>query len=102
MTNRWELSNDVKEKYTPIIVEFINKLESEEPGKPLELNLSNTELNPYTLVELLKNIGYEKIDEDSNGWQFDFWITLQKENNKSLSVSGTGIVFELKLSEHID
>lgn len=100
--NRWELTEEVKEKYTPIIREFIRKLESNNPKdeeKRLEMDLSGTELNPFTLEKLLENLGYEQTEQDNNGWQFDFWITMQKDECKDLSIKGTGITFELKLSE---
>jgi len=97
--NRWELTEEVKEKHTTIIQEFINKIESAKEESINEvMNLSNTELNPFTLVKLLEHLGYEQIEQTDNGWQFDFWITMEKDGCKSLSVHGTGIIFELKLS----
>lgn len=100
--SRWQLKKEVKEKFTPIIEEFIHQVETIDPLSDtplLEIDLSDTELNPYTLETLLEGLGYEKTDHDSNGWQYDFWVTMQKDGCKSLSVNGTGATFELKLSE---
>jgi len=95
----WALTDEVKERFTPIIQEFIDKIETmdyvdEESG----LNLSDTELNGYTLWKLLEDLGYEQTELDHNGWQMDFWIRFEKEGFKTLSVDGTGITFELALN----
>ncbi|WCF11432.1 hypothetical protein NDS46_31230 (plasmid) [Paenibacillus thiaminolyticus] len=102
MANRWTLTDEVKEKFMPVIQEFISKLESmkpEESSELLEIDLSDTELNPFTLVILLESIGYEQTNQNDNGWQMDYWITMCKEGFKPLLVKGTGITFELRLSE---
>lgn len=100
--SRWILKNEVKEKYLPIVKEHINKIENynlEEMDRyDVELDLSDTELNPYTLGELLKELGYEKVDVDRNGWEMDFWIKYKKSGCLPIQVRGTGITFELFLS----
>jgi len=98
--NRWKLEDEVKKKYTPIIQEFINNLEaSSSIDELMEIDLSDTELNPHTLEELLKDLGYEQANRSDNGWQLDFTITMKKDNFKPLSINGIGIIFELNLSE---
>lgn len=94
--SKWALTDDMRKKFIPIIQEFINKVEAVEfPDESLEL--TDTELNPYTLGLLLEEFGYEKVDIDENGWQMDFWITFEKEGYKTLTIEGTGITFEFKL-----
>lgn len=97
MTNRYNLTKEVQEMYTPIIKEFIQQVE-EHPNEHLTIDLSDTKLNPSTLIELLETFGYENTNQEDNGWQFDFWITMEKENSVPLSVEGTGITFELRLT----
>ncbi|TVX85976.1 hypothetical protein [Paenibacillus agilis] len=102
MTNRWQLTEGVKEKFLPIVQGFINKLEASNPDEEenlLEVDLSGTELNPFTLQELLESLGYKKGDADTNGWEMDFWIPMNKEGFKTLSVDGTGMIFALYLRE---
>lgn len=100
--NRWTLTDEVKEKCLPIIQGFIDKLEAMNPDEQeelLEIDVSDTGLNPHTLQELLESLGYEKTNYDDNGWQMDFWITMEKSGFKPLSIDGTGIIFELFLRE---
>lgn len=100
--NRYQLNEKVKELYLPIIKEHINKIENlnleEEIPYDVELDLSDSPLNPYTLWEMLEELGYERVDQDKNGWQMDFWIYFKKENCENLVVRGCGITFELILS----
>ncbi|MEC2266445.1 hypothetical protein [Bacillus subtilis] len=98
----WVLTDEVKDQYTPIVQEFIDKVEAANPQDTeelLEIDLSGTVLNPYTLEQLLKNLGYESSEHNYNGWQMDYWITMSKDGAKPLDINGTGITFELKLSE---
>lgn len=112
--SRWNLTDEVKEKHLPAIMNLIQKLEQQdeetiegmyeesEEYKELTLDLSDTELNPYTLEKLLESLGYQQGDRDSNGWQFDFWVNMWKEGANDIVISGTGITFELKLSPRTD
>lgn len=94
--NRYELTEKVKEKFTPIVEEFIKKAEEKEFADDL-LELTGTELNPYTAWKLLEEFGYNKDDIDTNGWEMDFWITMKKDGFTDISIRGTGITFELNL-----
>ena len=109
--NRWNLSKEVHDKYYPIVKEFLAKLE----GYSLEeletlnqsnfkLDLSDTTLNPSTLKDLLEKLGYEEDEMDTNGWQMDFWIDMNRTDNKTfpsgcekLQIIGTGMTFELAI-----
>lgn len=109
--NRWTLTEEVKEKYKPIIQEFLNKMESL-TGEQIEsmdndefcLELSDTELRPYTLLELMKEFGYGDENFDDNGWELDFWIDITKSEgsypstSERLCIHGCGMTFELNLS----
>lgn len=104
MSNRYELTKEIKDKWVPVIKNFLDILDNWKPEyenddiKKTELDLSDTGLNPYTLKELLINeFGYKEDDDkfDTNGWQMDFWIYLNKPNHVSLCITGTG---ELHLS----
>lgn len=107
MSNRYELTKEIKDKWFPVIKDFLDILDNWKPEyenddtKKTELDLSDTELNPYTLKELLINeFGYEEDSDkfDTNGWQMDFWIYLNKSSHVPLCITGTGITFELSLS----
>jgi hypothetical protein len=93
--NAYKLTDEVEKKHKSKIMEYISNLEKNSSGE--ELELTQTELNPYTLGTLLENLGYKKMDIDTNGWEMDFWITYSKEGFHDLVIAGTGINFELKL-----
>lgn len=108
--DRWELSDEVRDKYKPIIQEFLTKVGSLTPEytvdeELLTLQLSNTELNPYTLRSLLKEeFDYGDEEMKRNGWELDFWIYLGRSKDSSddlprnLCIHGCGMIFELNLS----
>lgn len=100
--NRYQLDKSVRKKYLPIIKEHIHRIANcnfEESSRfELSLDLSDTELNPYTLGWMLVNdFGYEEDDMDRNGWQMDFWVYYTKDDMPSLCIEGCGITFELTL-----
>lgn len=109
--NRWKLTEEVKNKYKPIIAEFLNKMRvltveeiEKMDNKEFTLHLSDTKLRPYTLLELMKDFGYENVEFNDNGWELDFWISIQnnaEEYNSTcekLCIHGCGMTFELNLS----
>ncbi len=108
--NRWQLTNEVKEKFKPIVQGFLNKMENltadeieKMDNKEFWLKLSDTELRPYTLLELLREFGYGDEEFDYNGWELDFWINVSKEGSypstcEDLCIHGCGMTFELNLS----
>lgn len=101
--NRWTLTDAVKEKYTPIVTEFIDKVESSNPKistELLEIDFSDTELRPYTLWKILESLGYNDHYQDDNGWEMDFWLTFMKEECRPIQIKGCGMTFELILCEY--
>lgn len=98
MRNGYELATDVREKYVPIVKKFIDELEASQDASPdIYKDFSRTELNPYTLGIILTELGYEEDGFDENGWEMDFWITYKKPGCKTLTLAGTGIIFEMVL-----
>lgn len=56
---------------------------------------------PYDVDVFMESLGYEKTDFDCNGWQWDYWITYQKdEYEPEYVLAGCGyhggITFSLK------
>lgn len=96
--NRWSLTEEVKQKYTPVVKEFLESLKV--PSSELrEKDFSDTELNPYTLWELLESLGYKKGDQCENGWEMDFWIPFTKDGEVDIEIVACGQTFELILRE---
>lgn len=109
--NRWIVTDEIREKFKPILKEYFNKVENlavEQVGRmsneELGLDLSDKGINPSQLVELLEEFGYEEQDRDDNGWELDFWIYMHRCDGKmfdstceKLVVAGCGMTFELKI-----
>ena len=105
--NRWKLTEDVKNKYKPIISDFLNKIDNmtdEEieisDNNIFSIELSDTELRPYTLQELMKEFGYDNSEFDDNGWELDFWIKMNRSRGEltdNICIDGCGMTFELNL-----
>lgn len=111
--NRWKLSNEMKEKCLPIVKGFIDKMEALTPeqienmsNEEFKIELSDTGLRPYTLLELMGELGYDKDGAkfDDNGWELDFWISINKKgvyfpsSCERMCIHGCGMTFELNLS----
>lgn len=99
MANRYYATEEQKEKFIPILQEFIDRIEaaSEEEVYSIQLNLTDKGINPAQIWDILEELGYEENYEDYNGWQLDFWIKFEKEGCRTISMSGTGITFEVLL-----
>lgn len=109
--NRWNVTDEIREKFKPILAEYLNKVENLKAeqidamdNEELAIDFYNTGINPHQLVTLLEELGYEEEDRDDNGWQLDFWINMRRTDDKTfdshcehLVVNGCGITFELKL-----
>ena len=115
--NRWKVTDEIKEKFIPILKDYLNKLENltveqveTMSNEELGLDLSDKGINPSQLVDLLEELGYEETTRDDNGWELDFWIYMHRKDHKTfdstcekLVVSGCGMTFELKVYiEEID
>lgn len=109
--NRWELTDEVKKKYKPVVEEWLNRMESltvnqieKMDNEEFCLKLSDTELRPYTLLKLLEEFGYGDEEFDDNGWELDFWIRIKREDKafestcEKLCIHGCGMTFELNLT----
>lgn len=102
--NRYILTEEIKKKYYTIVLKHMADIITcnieDKSRYDVALDLSNTELNPYTLGELLKDVfGYEDNNMDTNGWEMDFWIHYRHPDDSypPLCITGTGITFELFL-----
>lgn len=68
--------------------EFKKQIEQVISGELNDVASKNL-ISPHVIDEFLKELGYNRIDFDSNGWDWDFWITYQKDDDK-FTLSGSG------------
>lgn len=96
MENRWEVTQEQKDKFIPMINEFIEKMK-ENPNKTASIDFYNQGISPTQLKDILiDELGFEYKDMDRNGWEMDFWITLSKDGIDYM-IAGTGMTFEMVL-----
>ena len=117
--NKWEVTDELKTKFVPMLREYFAKLENlteeqvdelYENGKQKELaiDLTDAGINPYQLRELLKDeFGYEYLDMDRNGWEMDFWIYMRRKDKvnrdsicNDMVIGGSGITFTMSLEPY--
>ncbi|HSE99857.1 MAG TPA: hypothetical protein VLA48_03090 [Nitrososphaeraceae archaeon] len=55
----------------------------------ITLAQSHTLISPHKVDEYLKSESCEQEDFDSNGWNWDFWMTYSKDDKK-FTLSGGG------------
>ena len=109
--NRWQLTDEIITKFIPILQEYLNKIENitaeqfmQMETKDLDIDFSDTGINPTQLCDLMEELGYKETKTEDNGWELDFWIHLKRKEGKhfesgceNLVISGCGMTFELKI-----
>lgn len=100
-TTRWDLTDEIRNGIGVKIKDWIDDIETnfhilKEETNCEELDLTDCGINPYQLESFLEELGFEKYDWDSNGWEMDYWIYFRR-NGFKIHISGTGIIHELKL-----
>lgn len=92
--NRWDATQEQKEKFIPMIKEFMEKMKKN-PDTKEYIDFYNQGISPSQLKDILENdLGFEEVDFDTNGWQWDFWITTRKDGVDYM-IAGTGMTFEM-------
>ena len=103
----WNLTDELRDKFKPIVENYVNLLESDEVDDVNKkyLKLTNRGINPMQLKELLKELGYEDVGYDSNGLQHDFWQYMNNSKRekyaKDLCICGCGMTFDLVLRSDV-
>ena len=115
MENRYYPTEEQKKKFIPMIEEYVNKVNKytkENNIKRLQ-ELENKEaldfyykgISPSQLKEILYEIGFTDPDDgeliESNGYEWDYWIYLIKDNKKYV-IAGTGMTFEMVFRIDLD
>ena len=101
-----------RKEFLPVLKDFIFILENTSyiqlcsvKLEATSIDLSDTMLNPYKLVHLLEELGYEKVNQDDEGKDVKYWIDMKRKDDQKfdsgceeLCISGCAMTFELKLS----
>lgn len=122
--NRWALTDEVKNEWLPKVKAFLegryhpacqgqcvdcNTVCSYMETNPFKkdeyrctydtYDLSVTSLVPYTLMQLVKELGYTNYELDENGWEQDFWMRFPQKDGDDfrLVIEAQGMTFSLSL-----
>lgn len=94
--SRWKPTQEQKDKFIPIIKDFMKKVEGN-PDTKEYIDFYNQGISPAQLKDILINdLGFADAEFGSNDWKMAFWIALLKDG-KEYVISGTGMTFELTL-----
>lgn len=94
MENRWEVTQEQKNRFIPQIKEFMNKADKNPDTKDY-IDFYNQGISPTQLRDILiDDLKFEEKYSEQNGWEMDFWIALSKDGIDYM-IAGTGMTFEL-------
>lgn len=94
MENRWDPTKEQREKFVPMIQDFMKRMEKN-PDVNECIDFYNRGISPSQLKDILENdLGFEEVDFNTNGYQWDFWITMRK-NGIDYMIAGSGMAFDM-------
>lgn len=92
--NRWNPTKEQKDKFIPMIKEFMEKMKKNPDAKEC-IDFYNQGISPSQLKDILENdLGFEEVNFESNGWEWDFWMAMRKDGVDYM-IAGTGMTFEM-------
>ena len=97
----WNLTDEIRDNIGTLLYGYLlelSELDVENEEIPT-LNLSDKGISPSQLSDLLEEFGWERGEQEENGWEMDFWIPFTKHNiYYTLTLSACGHTFTLELS----
>lgn len=98
MVNRWKPTQEQREKFIPILDEYIIKVKELEKSnkEPCPIDFYGQGISPYQLqCILIDDLGFEEEAMDTNGWEMAYSFYLCKEGIRYV-IAGTGITHEIR------
>ena len=103
MIETWDLTDEQREKFKPMVEDYIAKLEAEDfdDVNKVSLDLTFQGIAPRQLQTLLEELGYYDDYSNRNGWQCDYWIYMDNEKKRGyarrLCIAGCAMGFTMVL-----
>lgn len=95
MRGQWNLREWEVDFWTSFFKKKIAELEA---GYITKVDLTNEDLCPENVIDVLLAMGYQDDNVDTNGWEQDTWIYFfHEETNKGLTLFYCGRTFEMNL-----
>ena len=90
----WKTDAIMLKKWRPIIESFATSKE-----QPNDLELTWSELSAAQVENILRDIGYQLLDLETNGWEMDFTMLMAHSSvdYHHVSIVGCGMTQELSL-----
>ena len=97
MRGNWNLSAGEAAYWQEVITNKLNYL-IENKDSIDDIDLSQEDISPYQLYNVLEYLGYERDDLETNGWEQDTWARYSNNEERiSLCIFSCGMTFELKI-----
>lgn len=98
--NRYFLTKELEEEFKPKVLDFIKKINDMEVDKrsSLKLDLSDTQMNPSRLGNLLIKMGYSDDEYDENSRDYWTYFNHTDSDMPSLCMKSNAECFSLVLS----
>ena len=95
MRGKYHMMDWEEIKWTLVMKQSIAKLSQD---KSYQENLTNYDVCPSNIVDVLRKMGWEDDDQEANGWQHDTWIYLSHPDyDFCLVLYYCGYTFEMNL-----
>lgn len=102
MRGSYHITEEDKKTLTFIIEALINHLKVHSGDDIEEVSLNCLNVGPCQVIEVLEDLGYERISFDSNGWEGDSWWSFSKEGEVPVGIFYSGYSFEMSMSLNKD
>lgn len=96
----WALS-DVGEKEVHLkLKELIENLQSPNIVDPYAIGFKvDARIGPYHIKEVLEqDFGYTQEEQETNGWEMDYWIHMQHSTLPPICIRGTAIIHDMQVT----
>ena len=95
MRGKYTLTNREKNRYTGLLTKILEELNKDQR---LTVSLSEEDIAPCHVDNLMKELGWERDDFESNGWQCDCWYYYSRpEVDYTIVMYYEGFTFNLEM-----
>ena len=95
MRGQYNLTPEEHEEYLPYIAKILTELEEDQRAT---ISLAHLNIAPCHVDDLMEELGWERDDFESNGWQCDCWYYYSRpEVDYTIVMYYEGFTFNLEM-----